>query len=88
MSVKIEVSSFLRPFTGNNDTVEVSGTTVRDCLDALAINYPEIQEWLFDRTGVPKTIIVVNRKIIPPNNLNVAVFDDDEISIIMPLGGG
>ena len=88
MSVKIEVCAFLRPFTANNDRVEASGTTVRDCLNALAVKYPEIEEWLFDSSGVLKTIIVVNRRIISPNSLNIAVYDDDEISIIMPVGGG
>ena len=88
MSITIEIPLFLRPFTANNDTVEVSGATVGDCLDTLAVKYPEMREWLFDSTGILKAIVVVNRQIVPQKDLNTAVSDNDQISIIMPAGGG
>ena len=88
MSVIIEMAPYLRPFMGNNDRVVVSGTTIRDCLYDLIAQYPDIEEWLFDIHGTLKTIIVMNRKIITLKDLDLKICDDDQIRIIMPLGGG
>ncbi|MBN1847318.1 MAG: MoaD/ThiS family protein [Deltaproteobacteria bacterium] len=88
MSVIIEMAPYLRRFTGNNDRVAVSGATVRVCLSALVAQFPEIKEWLFDTHGTLKTIIVMNRKIITLKDLDSKICDNDQIRIIMPLGGG
>ena len=88
MSVIIEMAPYLRPFMGNNDRVVVSGTTIRDCLYDLIARYPDIKEWLFDIHGTLKTIIVMNRRIITLKDLDLKICDDDQIRIIMPLGGG
>jgi len=85
---KIKIPLLLQPFTENNDKVEVNGTTVRDCLYALATRFPRVKEWLFDSGGSLKVIIVVNRQVVPQNKLDAEVFDNDQITIIIPMNGG
>lgn len=88
MSVILEIAAYLQPFVGNNDRVIVHGATVRECLNELIFQYPDIEEWLFDIHGTLKTIIAVKHRIITIKDLDSKVSGNDPIRIIMPLGGG
>lgn len=88
MIVTLEIAPYLRPFAGNNDRVVVSGATIRNCLNDLIAQYPDIKEWLFDIHGTLKTLIVMNHKIITLKDLDSKIRGNAQIKIIMPLGGG
>lgn len=88
MGIIIKLDGTLRKFTGTKNSVEVKGETVRQCLDDLVYHFPDLRKWLFDRNGIPMVLILVNEKIIHPENLNGPVKDSDEIHLFMIIGGG
>ena len=88
MSAIIKISPLLQQLAGIPEIVEVSGTSVRACLDGIILKYPQINDFIFDRYGVLKIIIVVNEKALPRNDLDTAVSDNDVIGIFMAVAGG
>ena len=88
MSIKITIGQLLQRFTENQETVEVSGKTVRDCLEDLIRKFPDIRQYLFDRNGILMVMIMLNGVTILQKGLNKKISDGDELSIIHMVGGG
>jgi len=87
--VEIKISPLIRSVIDIADSVEVSGTNVLECLDDLIFLHPEIKEFLFDRNGVVKAIILLGGKSVPSLNFSITeVSDNDTISILIPMAGG
>jgi molybdopterin converting factor small subunit len=86
MSVKVLIPSLLYKYADNQESVEVDGTTVNDCIDALKNRYPELERWLY-RSGKVATYvhIGVNKKRA---SVEDRVADGDEIKIMLATGGG
>ncbi|MBI2850363.1 MAG: MoaD/ThiS family protein [Chloroflexi bacterium] len=90
MSVKINVHPALAHLTGDNEKVEVSGSTVGQCLDQLVARFPAIKSWLFAKSGkLNNTVeIYVNSKSSYPEELAMPVKDGDELQIVTIIIGG
>ena len=86
MSIKVLIPSLLYKYTDNQEVIEVNGTTVNDCIDALRNRYPELERWLY-RSGKVATYvhIGVNKK---KAFVDDKVADGDEIKIMLATGGG
>ena len=90
MSVKVHLYSSLQNYTEGHNAVEVSGGTVGDCLNDLAIKYPEIRTIVFNERGELSDQIYVSI------NLNSAyrarseepIKDGDELYIVLIIAGG
>lgn len=50
-TVMIRIPTPLRSFTNNQETVEVSGTTVREALQQLVEQFPKLKPHLFNDEG-------------------------------------
>ena len=86
MSVKILIPQLLHKYTNNREVVEVDGTTVNDCIDALKNSYPELERWLYRGGKVAKYVhIGVNNK---KASVDDRVSAGDEIKIMLATGGG
>lgn len=87
----IRVPSVLRPLTGNNDEVAVSGATVRDALAEFEKKHPGVSAKVFDPAGNVKPFI---RIYVGPDDigslsgLDTNVGERDEIAIIPAIAGG
>ena len=88
MSIKIKISQILRQFTKNQDTVEVNGSTVGECLDDLIRQFPDTKKWLFDKNGILLALILTNGETVYQKDLNRSVADGDELSLVLIVGGG
>ncbi len=90
MSIKIEIPSYLQPFTNNMETVEVDGNTVGECLEHLVKQYPDIRKMLFSKSGhlFEHVIISVNEENAYPEQLAKSVKDGDKLGVIFMVGGG
>ena len=88
MSIKIKIGQVLRQFVNNQDTIEVSGSTIIECLDDLAMQFPDIKEWLFDRNCILRALILFNGEAIGQKGLTKPVADGDELQIFLIVGGG
>jgi len=90
MSVKIRVSSLLRRFTDGQEVVEVTGHSAAECLHNLEVQFPNIRQWLYDKQGnlLPQVQFFVNGERVLVDELNSPLEDDDEILILLAIGGG
>ena len=90
MSVKIDVPSYLQPFTDNMEVVEVNGSTVGECLNHLIEQFPDVKKMLFAQSGklLNYLCIYVNGEDVYPEELTKPVKDGDELHIPYIIGGG
>ena len=90
MSVTVNCHYFLPHLTLDQETVEVNGTTVGECLTQLATQYPRTKEWLFREDGKLRDFIDININLDNPcpEGLVKPVKDGDQIFIVMMISGG
>ena len=88
MSTMIKISPLLQQLISIPEIVGVSGTSVRACLNDIILKYPQIDSFMFDKYGILKAIVVINRKALPRNDLDTAISGNDVISIFIPMAGG
>ena len=88
--IKINIPSYMRPFTNNMEVVEVSGSTVGKCLNHLVKRFPGIKGQLFSKNGdlFENVIISVNGESAYPEQLTKPVKEGDELNILLIIGGG
>lgn len=90
MSVKIKIPSYMKSFTDDKETVELTGSTVGECLDYLVKQLPDIKKQIFseDNNLFENIIISVNGESAYPEQMDKPVKDGDELDIIFIIGGG
>jgi len=90
MSVKINIHRNLRHFTNGQETVEVKGNTVGQCLNDLAQQFPGIEVKLLNKKGklFSHIDVFVNLESSYPEELAKPVKDGDELSVTLMIGGG
>lgn len=88
MGVKIKLNLALQQLASNRDKVEVYGSTVKQCLDDLIRRFPGAKEWIFDKDGSLVPLVLVNGKVLPPEELNRPVTEKDELWLVSVLTGG
>ena len=90
MSVKINVYYFLPHLFNDREEVEVSGSTVGECLDELISRFPKAKRWVFGEDGKIANFadLYVNFNMIDPDELSLPVKDGDVIHIVMMLTAG
>ena len=92
MGIKIHIDSLLSDYTNNQQTVEVNGGTVSECLQHLAEQFPELIP--FTKEGKLLVYqdcylgVFVNGEIVYPKEMDKPVKDGDELSVILMVGGG
>jgi sulfur-carrier protein adenylyltransferase/sulfurtransferase len=88
---KVLIPTALRQFTGQKDSVDVSGATVGDALNQLTAEYPNIKKNLFNDQGKLRSFVNVY-----VNDEDIRYLDQDEtrlegtetISIVPSIAGG
>jgi len=90
MSIKIDIPSYLQPYTNNMEVVEVKGNTVGECLDHLIKQFPDMGKMLFSDDGelLEYAGIFVNGEDTYPKELVKPVKDEDKLQVIYIIGGG
>jgi adenylyltransferase/sulfurtransferase len=90
MSVAVNIHKTHRQFTADQESVQVSGDTVGDCLNDLAQRFPQMKTALWDAKGRLKNQIeiYVNMESAYPDELKKKVRPGDEIHITVMLAGG
>lgn len=90
-NVTILIPTALRPQVDNQDTVSVSGASVKEALDSLTSSYPELGKRLFTADNQVNRFINVyvnDEDIRFLEDLNTAVKPGDEVSIVPAIAGG
>ena len=87
----VRIPAPLRKFTEGKEEVSVAGANVREILDALESSHPGIKERICDDQGAVRrfvNVFVADEDIRFLENLDTAVADKDEISIVPAIAGG
>jgi MoaD family protein len=87
---KMKLFGYFQRFSGGQETVEVEGTTVRQCVDSLIVRFPDLKKELFDKDGKPRphiSIFVSGRRA---NSMDLAepVKEGDSLSLMLNVIGG
>lgn len=90
MSVEIRLYGQLRDVAGLESVSLPVGheTTVRDVVETLATEYPELEDRLFDDEGSVDARVVIRKNRGPLENLDVGVADGDRIALVTQVVGG
>jgi molybdopterin synthase sulfur carrier subunit len=81
----------LRKFTGNTSKLEIKAANIRQTVDELTINFPDLKKHLLDEQGNIRNFInifVGNDDIRDLQKENTLVREDSVISIIPAIAGG
>lgn len=91
MAVTVRIPTPLRKFTSGLGEVQISANTISEVLDSLEKNYPGIKDRLCDEAGNIRRFInvFINEEDIRfKQNLQTALKDGDDISIVPAIAGG
>jgi sulfur-carrier protein len=90
MPVKVHIPTAMRQHADGQATVDVAAANVKEALDSLGAKYPAITGKLFDNGQVRRfvNIYLNDEDIRYLDNLQTAVKEGDELSIIPAVAGG
>ena len=87
----VYVAATLKSFFGRNDTVEISGNTVRKVLDGLVHEYPKTSGTLFDEDGRLRgfiNIFINDESYTDSSKWDRELNENDEIVLLPTFAGG
>ena len=88
---KVRIPTPLRKFTGGEEEITASGSTIADVVADMEKRYPGIRERICDAEGNVRrfvNIYVNGDDIRFLSNLQSPVRDGDEVSIVPAIAGG
>jgi molybdopterin converting factor small subunit len=90
MSIRIHIPTPMRPHAQGLAFVDVQAASVKDALDELSRQCPNIAPRIFDNGKVRRfvNVYVNDEDVRYLDNLATAVKDGDEVSIIPAVAGG
>lgn len=86
----IRIPTPLRPYSGNNATIKVSGTDVSSALSDLTQQYPDLRQHLFENGELRSFVnIYLNQEDVRYlDGPATAVGENDTLMIIPSIAGG
>jgi sulfur-carrier protein len=86
----IRIPTPLRPYTGNHESVTVSGSTVAEALADLTRQHPELETHLFNEGKLRSfvNIFLGEEDIRYLDGVNTPISENDRLMIIPSIAGG
>ena len=90
MPVRVQIPTPMRQHTGDNATIEASGTTVKAVLDDVGAKFPALTQRLFTDGKLKQfvNLYLNDEDVRYLDNLSTPVKDGDELAIIPAVAGG
>ncbi len=91
MAVKVHIPTPLRKYTGGLETVEIDAANIAQLLDNLEAGHPGIKDRVCDDTGKVRRFVNIfanDEDIRFLDNLDTALKQGDEVSIVPAIAGG
>ena len=90
MSITVKIPTQLRAATGGESTVEVTGATVGEALDAVFDAHTELRERITQDGDLRRfvNVYVSGEDIRFQQGLETAINDGDEVTILPAVAGG
>lgn len=86
--MKVYVPTALRSYTGQKDEVEAEGATLAEVLRDLDRKYPGFRFRIIDEQDSIRPHIKIFVNYDQTFDLDIALRNDDEVSILLALSGG
>ena len=92
MPVQIHIPTPLRVYSGKQDAVTVTASTVGEALDALVTEHPDLKKHLYTEEGKLRSFVNVylndeDIRYLPEKDAT-RISDSDALSIIPSIAGG
>ena len=87
----VRIPTPLRKYTQGQEEVSIAGTTVGALIEGLEAKHPGIKERICDDKGALRrfvNVFVKDEDVRFLQNLDTAVADSDEVSIVPAIAGG
>lgn len=84
----VYIPSLMQKMTGGNSTVEVEGSSVRQIINNLDVEYPGIKDRLMNKNRVKPNISVAVDGEVTPIGILEKVGEDSEVHFLPAIGGG
>ncbi|GAC1374423.1 MAG: MoaD/ThiS family protein [Actinomycetota bacterium] len=91
MSVKVKIPTLLRPTTGGNAELQVDAATVRELIEKIVADYPDLRERVLDGNGEIRAFVnvyVEDEDVRFLEGLDTPVLDRQVVSILPAVAGG
>jgi molybdopterin converting factor small subunit len=91
MATKILIPTPLRPYAEKRDAVQLEGSTIRELLQQLAEQYPQLKKHLYNEQGTLRSFVniyVNDDDIRYLKNEETPVSERDVVSIVPSIAGG
>lgn len=91
MAVRVRIPTPLRKFTDGQEAVEIEGGSIKAIIDGLESAHPGLRERICESDGAVRRFVNVyvnGDDIRFLDNLDSAVKDGDEVSIVPAIAGG
>jgi molybdopterin converting factor small subunit len=88
--VNVEMSSIFGRYTNNQLNTKVEGSTIRECLNDLVRQFPDLKRMLLDKAGnlLHGYDIYINGEGAYPLDMDRHVKDGDKINVVFVIHGG
>lgn len=88
MTVRIKLTLPLQRLAANREKIEVTGATVKQCLDGLIKQLPGARTQVYQPDGSLALLLLLNNEPLPNQDVNHPVADNDEIWLLSIVTGG
>ncbi|GHU87122.1 MoaD family protein [Clostridia bacterium] len=91
MAVTLLIPTALRAFTDRKPEVDVSAATAGEAIAALAAQYPDIRQHIYDEDGALRSFINVflgDTNIKNAGGMDAALKDGDTLMLVPAIAGG
>lgn len=90
-NITVLIPTAMRPKVGEQESISATGSTVKDVLGGIGTDHPEFAAQMFDANNNVNRFINVfvnDEDIRFLENLDTALKDGDEVSIVPAIAGG
>jgi molybdopterin converting factor small subunit len=88
MAVTIKLNLPLQRLVGNQEIFEVSGSTVKQCLDDLVRQIPEAKRYIYNNDGSLALLFLLNNEALDDQDVNYSLAENDELWLLSVVSGG
>jgi molybdopterin converting factor small subunit len=90
MSVQVELSSMFGLYTENKLNIDVQGKTIKECLNDLVRQFPDLKKVLLNQEGNLQNTYeyYVNGESSFPRDMNKPLKDGDKLNVVYVIHGG
>lgn len=88
MAVIVKLNLPLQRLAGNREKIEVTGSTVKECLDEIIKQIPGAKKEMYTADGSLTVLFLINNEAINEQDLNQTLCENDELWLLSVVSGG